>query len=366
MKDLLMKTYQSNLRYLNTLNKMFGELKRPIYRGTRAKTKDGGDINKFQSLLSEFSVGMIFGRRGCQVEFLPDNYMDRRSPDIHVTCKKKGIYVEVTRATDDGTNSEIQSRLRESLKDKPFRVDVKMKPEMAPPATDWQERMEKSVLVRTSLEEFERKLQNEIEDPKAVDLPIEIDCIGAVFTVSPAADNVGYPGIVSTGVFQIPDDKIADMLTHKIIEKSRKREDWTGRDREMLYVIGIDFEEFFCSLDFDTLLLGKTTEFLILDESDRDIIEKEWEKIADNPQDHIPHWERIENAADKGWKEFLANRRLIPRDLIYLKGEGLFMKDQVMDNVSGILALIPGDKILFVPNPFASDEINDPGLTSLL
>jgi hypothetical protein len=362
VEKILMEAYGKNERYLSHLDGFFDELRRTRCEGIRDTLGDVNNVNKFHSQISEYKVGMMFGGKGKSVRFLPDSYLDVRSPDILVVDSDKRIYVEVTRATDDESDFVILDFLREYLADKPFMVNLRKKSCLAMPVVKRQERKKKMDLVKITLREFQEKFETELERSASANPPMKIDTVGAVFQVLPSTRDYGYPGIVTTDVAKIPEEDYAEMITKKVADKARKRDDWRGEDRQTLYIIAIHLEHPFYAVTLDDLFLGRRTEILAMDELGRRMREKDWMRIVGNPEETIPNWEEIQIASNKGWKGYLLEKWVIPNSYVYITEPGFFLEECSMRNVSAVLVFGPGDFYSFTPNPFADTEINDPDL----
>lgn len=362
VENLLMEAFSNNEKYLSYLDGFFEALRKTGCQGIKDAIGDVNDINKFHSLVSEYKAGMIFGARGKNVRFLPDDFLDVRSPDILVVDDNKRTYVEVTRATDDESDVTILDFLRQYLADKPFMVNVMKKSCLALPVVTWQERKKRMHLVETTLKEFQEGFQAELEQSASAKPLIEIDTVGAVFEVLPSTREYGFPGMVTTNVARIPEEDYARMITVKITGKARKRDDWEGEDRQTLYIIAVHLEHPFYGVPFDDLFLGRRTEIVVMDELAKRLREKDWMRIVSNPKAIIPNWEEIERASEKGWKGYLLDKSMIPNDYIYITEPGFFLEESSMNNVSAVLVFGPGDFYSFTPNPFADSEINDPDL----
>jgi len=160
---------------------------------------------------------------------------------------------------------------------------------------------------------------------------------------------------------EVPEKTLRADIGRRLVERARKRKGWVRERPEYPYVIAIDGTEW--SLEggaMDRLLYGDRVKVESLD--DAAFREKQWRSILDNRQTIIPRWADIDSAGKGGWKAMLMEKGLIPMGYEYLVKEGLYLSDRDMSNVTGVLWKAHGD-IRYFPNPFASQEINHPGLT---
>ena len=76
---------------------------------------------------------------------------------------------------------------------------------------------------------------------------------------------------------------------------------------------------------------------------------------------------KIKDANEKGWKNFLEKMNIIPQ-ISYLdpRRRGIYFNVNSVKNVSGVIGIFRGRNPVFLPNPFAYKEINDPKLVDYL
>lgn len=357
LKSKLFKTYKSKYNYLLRLDNLINDLKNLPCNNIRKTIEDVDNIYKFDSIVSELEIGKYLARNGMNVEFLSDDYFDNKpSPDILWKNELFNSYVEVTRLSENETIFRVIDYLRLFLIKLPYRVDVKLKSELSLPKLRGKEKKIHENLVDKSLKQFEECINNDISD-----FPLEIVTDDIIFKVHQA--NSGYPGIVESEVIKVPTEKLIEYVKERLIQKAKKRDSYVGEHRNYFYFIAFDCEEkFIDEWDIDLLLYGKTHELgsNVLNlpvEVYEKWKQKEWNSIVSQVQND-PTWKKIEVAILNGWESFLIDKYLIPNNSINRNQNGIFISEQSMDNVSGVL-FKENEEIIFYPNPFCNAEIND-------
>ena len=108
----------------------------------------------------------------------------------------------------------------------------------------------------------------------------------------------------------------------------------------------------------EDMLYGDKTSFGDIEGKHRELTQREWRKIIDDPSQTVGHWDEIQLAAENGWKEFLTEECIIPNNYTYLSNPGIFLNDLDMKNVTGVAFRAKWGNVHFYPNPFCSQEIN--------
>jgi len=364
LKSKLFKTYESKHNHLLRLDSLINDLKNLPCNNIRKTIEDVDNIYKFDSIVSELEIGKYLAGKGMNVEFLSDDYFDNKpSPDILLKNELFNSYVEVTRLSENEAIFRVIDYLRLLLIKLPYRVDVKLKSELSLPKLRGEEREIHENLVDKSLKQFEESMNNDISD-----FPFEIATDDIIFKVYQAYS--GYPGIVESEVIKVPTEKLIEYVKERLIQKAKKRDSYVGEHRNYFYFIAFDCEEkFIDEWDIDLLLYGKTLELgsNVLN-LPVEVYEKwkqtEWNSIVSKVQND-PSWEKIVVSIENGWESFLIDKYLIPNNSICRNQNGIFISEQSMDNVSGVL-FKENDEIIFYPNPFCNAEINDQEIQNIL
>lgn len=346
----LLAAYQDNPGYLSYLDGLLGFLKERGCRGIREKLSDVPDLSvKFRAVRSELEVAKALLHAGKSVIFLPDKYMDERSsPDLFVTDKHIEAYVEVKCVTQDPVTDMLLDSLREFLNahSYPYRVDLTLNEGMSIPTTKWWERDLKERLADKALQEFMAKITT-VTGP----FPTEIKTNAVIFEIHQSASGKGYPGILSTSLVEIPVDKQVEKIRRDICEKAKKREKWTGDERTKIYIVALDFENMTYGEDCvgDALIGSRVTVALPL------------------PLPNTPETGEVKSARKKGWEDFMRGECILTHNRTFLDPcrKGIFFTEPITKNVSGVIGKFR-DTLHFAPNPFASDEINDPQLANYI
>jgi hypothetical protein len=342
--EVLLAKYPSGHPYWIYLDGVVGYLISRKCDGIQEKFQDVGNNNthKFESAVSELRVARFLALRGKQVKLLQDTYLSGKSPDILVKDTLGESYVEVTRFSDDETINSIFEMLSEYLRDSsvPYRIDASLSADLSAPAVGYRERKAKSKKVRWVLDEFTRTMHSVNVPVPPADLMIE----GVRFSISRSPIERGFVGTISTGGVTLPlggfSQRIRYLVADSRFGKAAKRETWDGDYRLRYYIIAIDIDQpFFDEESGLVALLGSRTHYSFTP-----------------PKTKVPL--AVERAAAKNWRGYLESVHLIPKEQSIYTSYGSFLTDSICKNVSGVLLHMRSDKALFVPNPFAYDEIN--------
>lgn len=369
LKSELFDTYKNRDNYLFKLDSLINDLKKYECKKIQHTIKDADNLSKFHSTVSELEMGKYLAGNGMDVTFLPDDYLNKNktSPDILCINKYFNSYVEVTRLSENEMILKIIDLLRDSLKNLPYRVDAILKSELSLPKLRGEERTIQDKLVSKSLEQFDDNIKTNI-----LDFPFEIETDGVIFKVHQVDSDKGYPGIVESEVIEVPTEDLNEYVKERLIEKAKKREKEDGfveKHREYLYVIALDCEtRFIDELDIDLLLYGQkhglgTNTLNLPAKVFEQWKQNEWNLIVSKVKND-PVWKKIEMAREKDWGDFLFKKYIIPNNYIHRNKNGIFISEQSMDNVSGVL-FKENDNIIFYPNPFCSAEINHQKIQSI-
>jgi hypothetical protein len=338
---ILRAKYPPTHGYWAYLESLVSELRNASVSGIQQKVIDvANNINKFGSMLAEFEIAKLLAGKGKQVQLLPDSFMSGKSPDLLVTDAYGDYFVEVAQLTEDEALTIILDELRSFLDDpsKPYRVDLKLPDSLSLPVTDYNERQVKEDAAKKIVSDFKTRFPG----LNLAQLPVEVTIGGVSFRIVPCGMNKGYPGLVDSSVIVVPSHKYVKRLRYLVEKKAAKRSDWTGNDLKRPYIVAIDCEQVYLfEEDIDEALLGSRETY------------------------HCIPPRLVEQAASKGWSEYLVEIHMIPADRTMFKSYGLYLTRTLAQNVSGVL--VRRDRnFWFTPNPFAYDEINAPSLANFV
>lgn len=342
LKGLLLDVYKYDKKYLQYLDKLIAELRCGRCHGIRKKLKDV-NLEKLPSIISELEIAKFLINQNKSVWLLPDNYMrGRQSPDIFSSNDELEVYIEVKRFAEDETIYYVLKELRSFLgqTNSCFRVDVKLGKDLSMLAIKWNERKKKREIVEKCLDEFKRRfIQTDLSH-----LPVQIKTGKAIFKIRKSGLKRGYPGIIWTDLIEVPTEKCVEKIRMDVKEKALKRTSWEGAHLKKFYVVAIDFKEtwFIDEMDVYDALIGRSTQVM---------------GPCPMPPVAIPR--KVKQAEKRGWRQFLLDRYIIPHDRVFLDYRGFYFTRESRQ-ISGVLARFFNNQFHFIPNPFASDEINDP------
>ncbi|MCK4797426.1 MAG: hypothetical protein KAT05_08595 [Spirochaetes bacterium] len=365
LKSKLFEKYKHKPRYLIELDNLILDLINSKCENIQEKMKDVNDLNKFNSMISELKIARFLVQSGTKVELLSDDYFDGKSPDILYKYDDLESYIEVTRLGEVESINSLFDSIRALLKNFPYRIDIELKSELSLPRLTGKERTVQDNLLESSLE----KLESVLESDNFTEFPVKIETDTIIFNVYPTSKK-GYLGIITTEVIEVPDNLMDYVGSKILIKKANKRDDFKGEHRGYFYIIAFDCEESSIDeLDMDGLLYGDIggpilNAFKYPEEVYEKWKQKEWNSIIDRVRIN-PTWDKIEQAKEKGWESFLVDKYLIPNNYSNRNGNGLFLSEPDLNNVSGILFRTKWNKHFFYPNPFCHSEINCPDIQQI-
>jgi len=337
----LFETYKDDPQYLYSLDRLMAFLKKHGCKNVEDRLRYIKVIRNFESALSELEIAKILIENGKTVEILPETYQGmKRPPDLLANDSNFGAYIEVTRITDDCTIELIISFLNKLIKNRglPFAIDVSLNEEISVPAFG-DERDIKKEKIKMGLCELKDKLQKIENDEIIQNICTSI----GVFLVRRSQLELGYVGAFSLGSgFPVP--KIIEKIRKDVINKAEKRTHWKGEHLKKYYVVALDFEHLSFTSEINDAIL-KSALFGRYNLCDADIKEM------------------VEEANQKGWRSYLQSLNISSFDP---RRRGIFFTEEISKNVSGVIGKFRGREIVFIPNPFAYNEINNPKLLNYL
>jgi hypothetical protein len=338
---ILLVKYPPGHGYWPYLDSLVADLRAKNCNGVQEKMTDvANNIKKFEAAVSELEIARLLAAKGKKVSLLPDSFLPSKSPDILVADSNGESYVEVTRFSDDDASGLIIDELRRLLDDpsRRYRVDVSLPEDLSMPVTDHAERQLKEEKARQVVEKFRQELGNK----SLTKLPVDISVDGVTFRLSPSTSGGGYPGVIHHSLIVVPSGKYVDRIRYLVTWKAEKRVSWTGVHLKKPYVVAIDCEQAYVD--------------------EEDVVEA---VLGSRTIEHIMPPREVMEAADRNWRSYLEEVHMIPKDRTYFMSYGVFLSKSICKHVSGVL-FRREQKAWFVPNPFASDEINDSRLVNFL
>jgi hypothetical protein len=339
LKQMVYERYETE--YLKYLDKLFQELYSYHCKGIEIKVSEtSADEVRFQSLISELEFARYFAGNKMKVELLSCNvFQGRNPPDMLVKSDSKDYFIEVKNIQLDEEEHEFGMKVVEVLNslNMSFMVVIKSSSYLSTPAYKYQTREQKGRSCEKALSEFKDKLTNTF--------PITISTSVADIELHPTKRGKSYLEITTMmeAISQTPDYK--EKIRYDIIQKSKKRDEWIGKELDRFYITGIDDSSWLFSIDtYNIELFGKANYYPI-----------------SVPEAKINS--KIENAIKNGWEDYLRkmcilrnNRSVIPED-----ERGMFFTEASMKNVTAILVRNK-DRFYLLANPFAEETINNPDI----
>jgi len=339
---IILAEYQDNPILALNIDNLMKFLRENNCKNVIERLKNINILWNFESALSELEVAKILIEKGKKVEIILENYAGmNRPPDIFAKDTEYEVYVEVTRITDDFTIKDISDSIDKFLKKENYvyRVTVSLNNEISMPAFGNERDIKKQKII-DGIKEFKEKVRM-IDDSK---LPTQIETSIASFKVQNSPLDIGYAGFLRPSGILVPYDKIIDKIRKDVIDKSEKRDEWINKHRDKYFIVALMFESIYDDpMYLQSALFGN---YAIYD------IDFDW---------------KIKDANEKGWKNYLEKMKIYPQ-YTYLdpKRRGIYFNVNSMKNVSGVLGIFRGRNPIFLPNPFAYEEINDPEFEDFL
>jgi len=336
--------------YLKYLDQLFEELCNSSCKGIEIKVNETSDLFRFESLVSELEFARYFVRNKMQVELLPNNvFQGRRAPDMLVVGDSKEYFVEVKNIQFDDESYDFGSEIAGTLNalGLSFMVIIKSASFLSSPAYKYQTRDQKGKQCHDAINEFKDKIGKTPLDSPMISITTKI----ADIELHPAKKGKSYLGI-STMLQAISEpEEYKERIRFDILQKSKKREDWTGDELSKFYIVAIDDNSMFFYIDrYNVDLFGHATYY-----------------CPPLPVPDITVDAMIDFALKHDWKEYLIkmcvlrnNRSVIPENK-----RGMLFTESAMKNVTAILVR-HGSNFHLLANPFADEKINNANILSEL
>lgn len=349
LKQIVLASYRS--KYLKILDELFQELSSSPCEGVETKIRETSpDTFRFQSLISELEFARYFIRNNMKVELLSNNaFGGRKPPDMWVGSDSKEYFVEVKNIQLGDEEYDFGTEIAKALNSlcMSFMVVVKSSTQLSTPTYKYQTREQKKRDCERALCEFTDKLR---------DMPT----MTSIFTVTTAiADIELHPtnmgksyfgiGTMKQAIGEPPDYK--ERIRYDVLQKSKKREKWVGRELDRFYIIGVDDNSLFFDIDrYNEDFFGAATYF-----------------VHPLPVPEAKMNSEIENAVNSGWAGYLKRMCVLRNDRTVIPdgNRGMFFNEPSMRNVTGILVM-HRDTLYLLANPLAEKRTNNIGILTEL
>ena len=331
--------------YLEILDTLFRELYRHAYQGVEVKVcETSAHLFRFQSLISEFEFARYFAGNGMQVELLSSNaFQGRKPPDMWVRSGSQEYYVEVKNIQLDDEDYTFGTRIAEALNSlgMSYMVAIRSSSLLSTPSYKYQARDRKEKDCDAALVEFKEK----IETTSLVTPPVLITTSVADIELHPTTKGKSYLGIgaMKEAIGVPPEYK--ERIRYDILQKSEKRDVWTGKELDKFYIVAIDDDSLMFYIDkYNGQLFGNATYYCYP------------LKVPD-----VKINSRIENAIKNGWEDYLKKMCVLRNDrsIIPENERGMFFVEPSMRNVTAVLVK-HRDSFYLLANPVAEERINNP------
>jgi len=344
-----------NSEYLSYLDKLFKELYEGTCNSINVKVNETPDLNHFDSLISELEFARYFLKNKMQVTFLPHNiFQGRKAPDMMISSSSLDSYVEVKNIQVDEASWKFGINIVKKLNDLGFcfMVVVKASKTLATPAYIYQSKYVKDQTQKQAFISFHR----EIRHVKTDSSKITIKTAYAEVDLHPTEKEKSYLGIgtMLEAITQPPD--YIQRIKYDILNKARKREDWTGDELEKSYIIAIDDASPLFSVDtYNSELFGHATYYSPV------VLGDTTGRIPPPPVPSIEINDQIKLAIKQGWKDYLVKMCILQNDrsVIPENRRGLFFSEPIFENITAIM-IMNRKKFWLLANPFAEGKINNP------
>ena len=325
---------------------LFIKIDKANCNGIIEKIKDVHSIRKFLAMMAELRVGAQFIDVGCEVEFIPDGKYEGASPDLEIKIAGENYFIEVFARNEYTLAIELIPRLRQFLKNRPYRVDFDAKGEKyALPGFT----RDSVAGIQNTAEQLMEKFKHQFRDTGST---YTIDIDDAHFTVTLISRSDGYPGVMMSDAYFDPTEDKENIMSDVIIDKASKVLNFNKYFKGHPYMLAInDSSGFLDSEEYNSILYGTTChigEFPQRPDIRQMMYDKEIDAIYQTQE-----WVRILRARDLGWGELLHKTALLPTDYGYITKYGLYLTSPILTNVSGVFVFHNEKDHYLLPNPFA-------------
>jgi hypothetical protein len=259
-----------------------------------------------------------------------------------VLGESKEYFVEVKNIEFDDEDYDFGTKIAGILNDleKFFMVVVKSASVLSTPAYKYQTRDQKEEQCGKALEEFKDKLKNFPPDSPTISIHTSV----ADIELHPTKLGKSYLGIgtMLQAISEPPEYK--ERIRYDILQKSRKREDWTVDELSKLYIVAIDDNSMFFYVDrYNMELFGNCAYY-----------------SPPLAVPDIPISNMIGDAIKQGWKDYLIKMCVLRNDrsVISENERGMLFTEPSLKNVTAILVR-HGKSFHLFANPFADEKINN-------
>jgi hypothetical protein len=355
----LMGLSKRDLAILSLINEKIAKLRELGCNGLEEKFKKF-DQDGAISYLAELVVAESFLNDGHGATLLSSEYFPNASPDILVQTRNGDLYVEVLYMSSSDPSSVLIDRLREITERYQYVINFSFGSDVSLPHHKWNERERQLKTLEASVEQFESDLEHKTIEH----LPYHGKTDSFSYDIiERKTSGHGYPAVLTSSC-SINLDFSHAYLTVRLGKKAEKRLSFPSDKRKIPYIVALVCDEPGINVgELSYLLYGTTTGYDcfslpgVPEEKRIEIKNRKWSTILKEVSSR-EEWGLIQKLQGKGWEPLLSNAYLIPHDYCYVKEPGLFIRDNLMHQVSGVLFTRCLGKSQLLPNPFSIDEMN--------
>lgn len=362
--ELILWSFNKKPRNLFEVTEHFGEAQQDLFKlleilkliellrdsnlsNIQKKLAETVNWQKFLSFGSELFFGNEFLSQDFSINFIPDYSKDwsGKKPDFSALKGGQNFLTEVARVSDDETVDEIAARIKPIIIKSPFRVEIEYSEDFSIPVIESKQRGKRQELIEKFVDEFKKTITT--LDPTSI--PQSCNVLGCQVTFTkPLRGKRGYYAGCVTGAVLLLEEKLKQHIKGIIKDKAEKRVKWTESQRKIPYLIALDIQQTFISIEnLVSLLFGGRCYFDRL-----------------QPQYSEPSIVSIAKA--NGWQEFLELVGFSQQTQAPVTQPGLLITDETtFKNVTSIIVKLGGE-LHYLPNPFAEEPINSLDIHALV
>ncbi|WP_148314194.1 hypothetical protein [Sorangium cellulosum] len=351
--------------------------------GVEKIATDSGSLSKFINLLAELRFALLFAHVGGRVEILPDAAfgIGYYTPDLRVTFPDRLVFlVEVIRGSSG--SPDLMEDLDAALKREgiPFRVTDLLGVRLSAAAPDGRTRQENEALCKRVVHEatvgllaahskgltdgvvhvraVDSDLRHELRGGRPQRLPLEEDvpCRPgetwvASFVFEPSTLATGYAaGGVTSGHF-LDENRQRARFLRDLQNKASKRQKLPPEYASIPYLVAVQNDEHeLTTISVLSALTGSRQAF-------PDSAFEPAKRLQEHP---IARPEPVISAARSGWGPVLEAWDYDSNVEVRFTDDGAYLDHRWAKELSGVIVAHGGWLLQWLPNPFATAEINDP------
>jgi hypothetical protein len=313
--------------------------------------------SKMVSLKSELFFAYELIKIGFAIKFICDGddvWKDSRgkqisSPDLLAKKLGREVFVEVQRISGDETFIELRSKLTPLIRKSNLRMEIIYSEVLSLPALNHEERTNRENQISNLVQNLEQLLIQ----VNPGNLPKTYEILGCKILLEefPEQGSEQFTLLQSTQVVELTQEQLKQNVIYYLEQKAKKRNHWKPKDTSIPYILAFDINQYsvFSPLLNQWLFGGRIS----LSTSS---------KMYQNYENSLIEDQDVTSAKLNGWGDVLERSGFNENEKI--GSLGAFRDNNLLNNTSGIL--VNQGRILFIPNPFADEEINAPDLLTLI